>query len=179
MKKVLFIFGELSDDDIDWMITVGSREKIYAGTILIHEGKPADAVYILLEGTLTVKVAALGDKILAFLSSGEVVGEISFVDSRLPSATVEAVEDSLVLAIPRELLAIKLRQDVGFASRLYRAIALFLSTRLRGIVSNLGYGTASAQSEDIEASAVPPDSLDNVVMATARFDWLLRRLKEP
>jgi bacteriocin-type transport-associated protein len=177
MKKILFIFGELNDDDIDWIIATGSREQISAGTVLIPQGKPIDALYILLEGTLGVSVAALDDKKIATLSSGEVVGEMSFVDSRLPSATVEALEDSVVLAIPRSQLAEKLRLDVGFACRFYRAIAVFLSYRLRGTVNMLGYGQITQASEedmkDIVASS--PDAMDNVMLADVRFDWLLKR----
>lgn len=177
MKKVLFILGELSDDDIDWMIETGNREEIPAGTVLIHEGKAVDTLYILLEGILTVSVAAVGDKEIARLSSGEVVGEMSFVDARPPSATVKALEEVLVLSIPRVELALKLQQDIGFASRFYRALAILLSNRLRGTVSQLGYSKDKSQNEDFERSQLDPAISDNVALAEVRFNWLLRRLK--
>jgi bacteriocin-type transport-associated protein len=177
MKKVLYILGELSDDDIDWLIAIGNREEIPAGTILIHEGQPVDALYILLDGTLAVSAAALGDKEIAKLSSGEVVGEMSFVDARRPSATVKALADAVVLAIPRAQLETKLQQDVSFASRFYRALAVFLSNRLRGTVSQMGYGKLTP-GEVVESEAqLDPNVLDNLPMAAARFDWLLKRLK--
>lgn len=177
MKKVLFLFGELSDDDIDWLISTASKERIAPGTIIIQEGKPVDALYILLEGTLSVSVAAMGNKRIATLTSGEIVGEMSFIDSRPPSATVETIEECLVLAIPRSLLTEKLHQDVGFGAGFYKAIALFLSNRLRDVVSNLGYGQASQSNEDVSQPQLLPDTLDNATLAHARFDWLLRRLK--
>ena len=68
------------------------------------------------------------------------MGETPFIDGRLPSATVKAIEDSLVLTIPRQQLAAKLQQDIGFASRFYRVIATLLSNRLQGMYSQLGYG---------------------------------------
>ena len=176
MQKVLFILGEMSDDDIDWMIESGTRQPVTAGDILIHEGQPIDAVYILLEGELTVSVAALDNKTIAHLSSGEVVGEMSFVDARPPSATVTAIEDSYVFAIPRPRLSDKLRFDPGFASRFYRSLAIFLSKRLRVTVSQLGYG----DNEPAEIGTIEeedPETVENTVLARARFDWLLRRLK--
>ncbi|MBD2310523.1 cyclic nucleotide-binding domain-containing protein [Desertifilum sp. FACHB-1129] len=175
MKKVLFLFGELNDDDIDWLIANGHRETIPEGTVLIQEGQTIDTLYILLEGQVTVSISTHeGEAQIADLASGEVFGEMSFVDSRPPSATVQAVEQSLVLSIPRSKLAIRLHQDVGFASRFYRAIALFLSSRLRGTVRFLGYGKpphTEAPHDDLA-----PEIADNLPIANARFDWLLRRL---
>lgn len=173
MKKVLFILGELSDDDIDWLIKAGKRAEILAGTILIHEGQAVDTLYMLLVGTLGVTVAALGGQEIARLSSGDVVGEMSFVDARPPSATVKALEPSLVLAVPRAALSDKLRQDVGFASRFYRALAILLSNRLRGTVMQISSGKDKAQPEGLD-----PDTSDSLAIAQVRFNWLLRRLKQ-
>lgn len=171
MKKVLFILGELSDEDIDWLIKAGVREEVAAGTVLIYEGKPVDALYILLDGTLVVTISALEGRQIARLSSGDVVGEMSFVDARPPSATVQTLEQSLVLAVPRTALTEKLQQDIGFASRFYRALAILLSSRLRGTVRQLSDDRRPSEREvDLAAS-------ENVALAEARFDWLLRRLK--
>lgn len=177
MKKVFFLLGELDDDDIDWMISTGRREEIAAGTVLIEEGQAIDTLYILLEGTLSVSVAALEDRTIARLTSGAVVGEMSFADARPPSATVQAVESSLVLAIPRRQLVDKLQKDEGFASRFYRAIAIFMSTRLRGTVRYLGYAKGNLLQEDSDMEDLSPEIIDNVPLAKARFDWLLRRLR--
>ncbi|GAB4200379.1 MAG: hypothetical protein Fur006_51840 [Coleofasciculaceae cyanobacterium] len=178
MKKVFFLLGELVDEDIDWMISTGRREEVMAGTVLIQEGRPIDTLLILLEGTLSVSVSALEGKTIARLTSGAVVGEMSFADARPPSATVQAVENSLILAIPRASLVAKLKEDEGFASRFYRAIAIFLSTRLRGTVRYLGYAKGQLlQGEDSSPEDLSPEMLDNVPLAKARFDWLLRRLR--
>lgn len=179
MKKIYFLLGELSDDDLDWMIATGRREEVVAGTVLIQEGKPIDTLHILLEGMLSVSIAALEGQPIAQLVSGAVVGEMSFVDSRPPSATVQAVENSLVLSIPRHQLIEKLNKDEGFASRFYRAIAVFLSTRLRGTVKYLGYAKGQHLIEDGMSEELSPEIIDNVPLAQARFDWLLRRLKNP
>ena len=177
MKKVFFLLGELDDDDIDWMVSSGRREEVEAGTVLIQEGQAIDTLHILLEGTLSVSVSALEGKTIARLTSGAVVGEMSFADARPPSATVQAVESSLVLSIPRQLLIEKLQEDQGFASRFYRAIAIFLSTRLRGTVRYLGYAKDQLVNEDNNAEDLSPEMIDNVPLAKARFDWLLRRLR--
>lgn len=177
MKKVFFLLGELVDEDIDWMVSTGRREEVPAGTVLIQEGRSIDTLLILLEGTLSVSVAALEGKTIARLTSGAVVGEMSFADARPPSATVQAVENSLILSIPRAHLLAKLKEDEGFASRFYRALAIFLSTRLRGTVRYLGYAKGQLAQEDNTSDDLSPEMLDNVPLAKARFDWLLRRLR--
>lgn len=177
MRKVLFILGQLSDLDIEWLITAGRKEQVSAGTTLIHEGKAIDALYIILDGLLSVTMAALGGQEIARLGAGEMVGEMSFIDARPPSATVTAAENTFVLAVPRRQLAAKLEQDPGFAARFYRALATFLSDRLRGTVSRLGYGDGQALQEDIEyADELDDNVLDNVSLAGARFEWILKRL---
>ncbi|MEG3850808.1 cyclic nucleotide-binding domain-containing protein [Microcoleus sp. herbarium7] len=126
MSKILVILGELSDRDIDWMIANGARTLVPPGTTLITEGKPLDALYIILDGTLRVSVSSLADKELGTITSGEVLGEMSFVDGRLPSASIATIEECLILSIPRRLVAEKLEQDVLFSLRFYRAITKFL-----------------------------------------------------
>ncbi len=175
MSKVLAILGELSDRDIDWMIANGSKEKITTNTILISEGQPIDALYIVLDGTMKAYLSAVGDKEIGIVVAGEVLGEMSFVDGRLPSATVKAIEDSLVLSISKQKLNEKLEQDVLFSLRFYRAVTKFLSSRLRGTVTRI-----------IEPEVVYPDSLENQnietgvensALARSRYETLMVRLK--
>lgn len=177
MRKVLFILGELSDDDVEWMISKGSRQDVAAGTILIREGQPVNALYIILDGSVSVLAQALGGQEVARLGVGEMVGEMSLVDARPPSATVRASEKATLFVIPRPDLVVKLERDQGFAGRFYKAIAIFLSDRLRGTVSRLGYGQGQQLSDDVEyADELDPSVLDNVYLAGTRFDRMLKRL---
>jgi CRP/FNR family transcriptional regulator, cyclic AMP receptor protein len=172
IRKVLYILGQLSDTDIDWIASVGIRKYLSAGEVLIRQGDPIDAVYIVLEGTLSVR--AKGDSgEIARLGSGEIVGEMSYVDSRPPLATVVALERCLVLAIPRASLTEKLEQDSAFAAHFFRALAIFLSYRLRDTVSMLGYGASrpAAQAADNE---LDDNVLDTVYLAGSRFERLLK-----
>ena len=79
MRKVLYILGQLDDADVEWMAEIGHRERIADGQVLIRQGQKIDAVYIVLQGEMTVSVAGRGR--IARLGSGEIVGEISFVDA--------------------------------------------------------------------------------------------------
>jgi CRP/FNR family cyclic AMP-dependent transcriptional regulator len=177
MRKALIILGTLDDSDIDWMIAVGKRQRMKAGSTLIVEGEKIDHVCIVLEGAFAVRVAALQDKEMAQLRAGEIVGEMSFVDSRPPSASVVALEDSLVLSIPNSELTKRLG-DPNFAARFYRSLAVFLANRLRNTVTRLGYGKASADAEE-EAlgDEIGPTMLETLAMAGARLNWMMKRLR--
>ena len=64
MTNALLILGELNDRDIDWIVTQGKREVLQAGTVLIEEDQPLDALYIVLSGTFNVCVASLENQVV-------------------------------------------------------------------------------------------------------------------
>ena len=177
MRKVLFLFGQLNDQDIEWMVDVGETRSVPAGDVLIHEGQPFDAIFIVLDGALSVEIAALGNKEINRLGGGEIVGEMSFVDARPPSATVRAIEKSTVFAVPRSDLAARLDEQPEFAVRFYRAICLFLSDRLRSSVALMGYEGDQEMEMDVEyEDELNPGVLDSIHLAGSRFDAMLKRL---
>lgn len=179
MRKVLYLLGELTDLDIEWMITNGTRMALNAGDVLIQERQPVDALYMLLNGRLSVVSAAQNGREIAQLERGEMVGEMSFIESRPPSATVKATQPALVLRLPRAALLAKMQTDTGFAARFYRALALFLSYRLRETTAMLSLETQQKVTTlDRSADELDEDMLDTVSQAGARFDHLLRRLVE-
>ena len=76
---------------------------------------------------------------------------MSFVQEQAPTATVTALEASVVFEIPQTMLHKKLDADREFAARFYRALSMFLASRLSSTVGRLGYGEAgSAEEEEIE-----------------------------
>ncbi|TAE07094.1 MAG: cyclic nucleotide-binding protein [Oscillatoriales cyanobacterium] len=169
MSKVLVILGELSDRDIDWMIANGKRTQIKAGTTLITEGKPLEALYIVLDGTLSVFASSVGNKQIGTIIAGEVLGEMSFVDGRLPSASVLALEECLILSISRRLLTEKLEQDVLFSLRFYRAITKFLSSRLRGTVKRLGEDSNDLVYQQPQDELPISQAVENPDLSQSRF----------
>jgi CRP-like cAMP-binding protein len=173
MRKVLYILGQLSDSDVDWLGRIGTRSKLVKGTPLIKFGVNLTQVFIVLEGEMLIQ-SNKGVE-LARVGAGEILGEMSLVDSRPPSASVTVAQDSYVLALEKKVLQNKLDTDNGFAARFYRAIAIFLSERMRGTIKNLGYGN------DADEAVADPDELDsnvldNVHLAGARFDRMLQTL---
>jgi CRP/FNR family transcriptional regulator, cyclic AMP receptor protein len=173
MRKVLYILGQFSEEDIEWLGSVAVKKYLTPGEVLIKQGEPLDTVYIVLEGNLAVRAEMDSTHEIARLGSGEIVGEMSFIDARPPLATVVALERSLVLSIPASALTVKLKQDSIFASHFYRALALFLSSRLRDTVGMLGYGNHQQLSQ-VREEELDENVLDTVHLAGSRFERLLK-----
>jgi CRP/FNR family transcriptional regulator, cyclic AMP receptor protein len=183
MRKVLFLFGQLNDDDVEWMLANGTKRTIPEQGVLIQQGVVSDSVFIVLEGRLAVwlKPRRGPEREIARLNAGEIVGEMSFVDARPPSATVRAVEDSTVFAIPKSALSAKLAADQGFAARFFRALAIFLSTTVRERHQAIGFGSdlvgpEEPGDEEDEADELDANVLDGVYLAGERFNRMVRRL---
>ena len=175
MRKVLFIFGLLTDADVEWMARTGERRRVPNGEVLIQQGRAVDWLVLVLEGELAVSVRGVGE--VARLGAGEVVGEMSYVDSAPPSATVAARGETLALFIDKARLTAKLESDVGFGCRFYRALAVFLADRLRNADRKLSYKEAGGLGgEAVMEDELDLAGLDNVSMAGDRFNRLLKML---
>jgi CRP-like cAMP-binding protein len=177
VRKALYLLGQLNDGDVEWLIARGARVRVPTGETLIEAGRPVGALYVVLDGSLTVSVQGLDERDSPRMVCGEVAGEMSFVDARPPSATVTAAEPAVVLAVPRAELAAKLERDPEFAARFYRSLAMLLSHRLRALTWRVAHREGGRPGgEDEEEGELDPNVLDRVHLAGLRFEQVLQRL---
>lgn len=170
MRKVLYILGQLNDEDVEWMARTGRRIDADDPFVLIEEGQPTGDLFFVIGGEAVVRVNGVGE--VARLGRGEVVGEMSLVDSAPPSATVEALAGTAILAINKRALEARLRSDPGFAGRFYKALAIFLADRLRA-TTNRGKIAGKMNEQLILDDELDDVILDQVSLAGARFDHML------
>lgn len=133
MSNALRILANLDDQDLVWLREVGEFRRLPPGETLIKVDRPLYDLFFVLDGD--VAVTAGDGRRVARLEIGEVVGEMSFVEEQLPQTTVEAISDTRVLAIGHAVIRARLAADTAFAARFYRALALFLSSRLRNLTA--------------------------------------------
>ena len=175
MRQSLVLLGILDDSDIEWMLRVGFKRQLKPGERLIIEGVVIDSLHVVLTGAFGV-VLGNGQR-LAQLLAGDIVGEMSFLDARPPSATVVTEELSWVLEVPTDAVRERLSGESGFAGRFYRSLAVFLSLRMRATAAQLGYSQARTQDQEHEASEVPEDIMGQLSLAGHRFLQLQERSK--
>ena len=76
-----------------------------AGREIFHQGDAGDACYVIESGVVEVirHDAASGQEfVLAQVGRGKVVGEMALIDNQPRMATVRAIEDTVLLVVPRE-----------------------------------------------------------------------------
>jgi len=172
MRKVLLIFSELTDGDVEWLSTAGDRIHLEKGAVLIANNVRVDSIYFVLDGRLAIKTGK-GD-LIRLLESGEVIGEMSLVDPAPTVVSVEVDADATLLRIPDSKVRAKLVSDTAFAARFYRALCVFLADRMRNTTLRMGYGSGVLDKH--AADELNDDLLDTVHLAGARFDRMLKRL---
>jgi CRP/FNR family transcriptional regulator, cyclic AMP receptor protein len=76
--------------------------KLARGQVLFNEGEPSDYLFLVRSGRLRVFVASSrGDElVLSVVGPGETLGELSILDEQPRSATVDALENVELIALP-------------------------------------------------------------------------------
>lgn len=94
----------LPPSQLEQLLGLLKRKRFPAGTTLMTHEQSGEAVYFIRGGTVKVHVeqANGGDVIIAILGPGDVVGEMSALDSTARSATAVTLEDSSLLWLDRE-----------------------------------------------------------------------------
>ncbi len=172
MKRTLFFLGQLNSRDVEWMIQNGQKIELGVGEKLIQKGNFIDSLYIILSGQLSVCTENGDKEDIAILGAGEVVGEMSFLETRPPSVSVIAKKASTVYKISRQVVELRLSTNPDFKANFYYALALFLSNRLRKTTDQLGYGTPD------EEDLIDTKILDGVAQAGSRFGQILNRFSQ-
>ena len=105
------LFAELEEGELERFSRVAVPRSFPANTRVFHEGDHSDACYIVRSGSFRVtREHSDGRAItLANLGPGDIFGELAMLDGEVRSASVEAIDDSELLALPandvRSLLA--------------------------------------------------------------------------
>lgn len=129
VAKVPPFLGEIGDDDARWLHEHGTRRPVRSGERIITEGKQPDHVFVVLEGEFLVSSVSLKEPELQRVRSGEVLGEMSYINRQPPGASVDAVTDGLLLAVPRARIDAKIQEDPAFGSRFMKVLSEFALSR--------------------------------------------------
>ena len=129
VKKTVTACGTLLSEDIDekeceLLANVFKLQKLSANEVLLREGEKDDALYIVVDGDITVSRDAGGDErvVLSHLHAGDVAGAMGFIDGNSHSATLTAGKDSHVLMLHRDTLEGMLEEHPQLVYKVMRMI---------------------------------------------------------
>ncbi|MEG4502629.1 mechanosensitive ion channel [Microcoleus sp. F6_B4] len=94
-------FENLTEIELRQLIEVGYRKRLRSQEYLFHENDPGDAFYMILSGSVEVFVEAI-NKHLNNLGTGQFFGELSLMLGIPRTASVRALEETILFAINKE-----------------------------------------------------------------------------
>lgn len=121
----------LDASELDALAGIAEERELAAGAELFREGDPGDGLYLVVSGEIdVVKRGPRGDRSLARLGAGGVLGEMSLITSDLRSATGRATAASRVLRLPAGPFRKLMEDGSPAALKTAAAIAGVLAKRL-------------------------------------------------
>lgn len=150
MTSFLSLVEGLQPEDVEWLIQSGQEVQLISGTLLLEEGKPTPAVYVVLLGLLEVRLEAMPGRSAATIGPGALVGDIAFLTGMAVTVDVRVVENSLLLEIPIATLEAHVHRDGGFGRRFYRALAALNARRLTDTTRRLNAEVLRGQQRSYE-----------------------------
>lgn len=146
--KQLPLFAGLADDKLVWLIENAEQVTLQAGDVLIEEGSPPDAFYVVLAGEVEVVKRAGGSTVLLALNGpGEMLGEMSLIQNSVRTATVRALRTSRILKISRDLFETLLCGNPATAMAILRTVMVRLHNTQSMMAQNeklISLGTLAA-----------------------------------
>jgi CRP/FNR family cyclic AMP-dependent transcriptional regulator len=123
------LFASISDGGRKRLAKAGTACAVEPGALLFAKGDKGDALYVLLEGEVEIRVSneAGRDVRLAALKPYSVIGEMAVLDGGARSADVAAIRRSRLLRISRDIALATLESEPKALLQLIGE----LSTRLR------------------------------------------------
>ena len=162
----------LEQRDLEMLGTAGRLLVWQPGQLLCQEGRPGASCFAVLSGRVEVfKASAGGGRHLATLGPGNLLGQMSLVDSSPRSASVRAVDEVVCLEFGRDVFERLVSAASPFALRFQRQIALagirqlrMANVRLTGL---LGRGDKLEKVPEGSPQAEPQLSR----VQTALYEW--------
>ncbi len=121
------VFAHLTEVELQRLVNIGRWVEIPKGMELTQIGQPVPELMVLIDGAASVLV---GERVVATLRSGALIGEISFVTKRPATATVVAHGESRVFAFGADKLEQMIKKFPEMEVKIQQVMALDLTGKL-------------------------------------------------
>jgi signal transduction histidine kinase len=121
------VFADLPADQVSWFISQSQELALKPDEVYVHQGDPADAMFVLLEGQLQIRGELAGGLVTFTIQPGDVTGALPFSRMKQFPLTGRAITNGRVLRFSASLFPDLVQKMPEFASRL---VAL-MSDRIR------------------------------------------------
>ena len=147
LRKVSY-FEQCGDIELRQIIEKGYRKKLASGEIICRENDPGDSFYIILSGAVEVFVESI-ERQVAVRHAGEFIGEMSLLMGTPRTATLRALEETILFVVDRDNLQSLLEKHSELADK----IAEELSHRQEALKS-LGITIGATTQEETPSNQI-------------------------
>lgn len=120
------LFAGLSQEALGALVEQLQLVTLSTGEVLFYEGDPGDALYVIVEGEVSVSAEGPPRVEMARMGAGSFIGEVALMTDQPRSATVTATQDAELLRIDRKTLS-KVLSEHG---EVLHAVLRFVRDRL-------------------------------------------------
>jgi CRP-like cAMP-binding protein len=128
-----FLFGDLPSREVRRIAQICSARGVQRGEIVFEEGDEGDSLYVVGRGSIRIfrVLTETYDETLAALGSGEVFGEMSFMDRVPRSSSAVALAPAEIVQLPRAEFDAVLSKQPLLAGKVIQHLARIMATRIR------------------------------------------------
>ena len=128
-----FLLAGLKPSQAKTFVLLGNLRECERGERLITEGDKGDHMYLVLKGEADVSVNAdgSGDKVVATLGEGEMIGETALLGQGVRTASVTAKEPMTLLTVDDPALRRVTHRNPEIAAKVFRNMSRRLSERVQ------------------------------------------------
>jgi CRP-like cAMP-binding protein len=132
-KKQIKFFRDFSESDIMDFIKFTKQCFFNSGDYIFHQNDSSDEFYIIYSGSVEIFATDINQEKIKFitLDSGNIIGEIGFLDGKARTASVKAVADTHALKLSYNSF-IRIEEDFPeLAMLIHKELGRILAERLR------------------------------------------------
>ena len=128
------LFSSLSVAEIDALAGAASLRQAHAGERLFVRGEPCNSFHVLLKGCVKLLMSSAegSERVIDILYSGQSFGEACMFLNKPYMVTAEAVEEAVLLRIPKRAVMGEIDRNPEFAKRMLAG----LSQRLHRLIGD-------------------------------------------
>ncbi|HMP75392.1 MAG TPA: cyclic nucleotide-binding domain-containing protein [Kiritimatiellia bacterium] len=134
------LFKGIDAGATDWLVSCALAREYEAGDFILRVGKPADHLYLIAKGRVSIEAPPAGDKgaiIIQTLADGDTVGWSWMLPPYTWNLDARAMARTVAIAIDAAKLRERLETDTALAAKLYRRFSEVMLQRIHGMRKQL------------------------------------------
>ncbi len=137
----IYLFRFFTEEELHNVASISTKKSFSAGDSIIVEGSKAQSMFVVCYGSVKLMKSTDDDDEtpIGVLASGAHFGELPFLDHLKRGLNIVAIENSLIYEISYQALEQLLTDNIYLSSAFYKAVSIFLGTRLRAITTDLTF----------------------------------------